>query len=329
MAVALLAGCEDSRTYQFALIGDNPYVDFNYPKYDRMIRDINAYPELAWVIHVGDMKGSALECSDDNLVASHEKNLELAPPFVLTPGDNDWFDCKRQSAGGWDRRERLAFIRRSHFPAPGVMDGLPVVSQAQSQDFPEFVENVHWRRGGVVFATIHLVGITGVEGGLDIHGALMDAALAWLDEVFKVARETASRGVFVATQANPYLFTAERSVMDRLCPSCPWVRPGYEALDAALARHAKAFNGPIVLAVGDTHTFRVDKPLYDGGHLVENFTRVETFGHPTVHWVKVVVNPASAGLFEFHQQLVPGNVGHGWADGDRDRDRAKEPQLPR
>ena len=64
------------------------------------------------------------------------------------------------------------------------------------------------------------------------------------------------------------------------------------------------------VAVGDTHIFRVDKPLYDPatGRLVDNFTRVETFGNPLVHWVRVVVDPDTPSVFSFHQQMVAANV---------------------
>ena len=68
----------------------------------------------------------------------------------------------------------------------------------------------------------------------------------------------------------------------------------------------RAFGRPVALAVGDTHVFRVDKPLYDqDGQLVEQFTRVETFGNPNVHWVRVEVDPRQPWVFSFHQQLVP------------------------
>lgn len=54
----------------------------------------------------------------------------------------------------------------------------------------------------------------------------------------------------------------------------------------------------------------VDKPLYDQGtgQLVENFTRVETFGNPQVHWVRVVVDPDDPAVFSFHQQIVAANL---------------------
>ena len=66
---------------------------------------------------------------------------------------------------------------------------------------------------------------------------------------------------------------------------------------------------------GDTHYFRIDKPLLDkDGKRLENFTRVETFGDNAanglndVHWVKALVDPKSRDVFAFQAQTVPGNV---------------------
>ena len=63
------------------------------------------------------------------------------------------------------------------------------------------------------------------------------------------------------------------------------------------------------MAMGDTHVFRVDKPLYDGEQLVEHFTRVETFGEDQVHWVRVVVKPETKQVFHIHQEIIPENTG--------------------
>jgi hypothetical protein len=63
----------------------------------------------------------------------------------------------------------------------------------------------------------------------------------------------------------------------------------------------------VVLVHGDTHYFKVDKPLIDQANLVPNLTRVETFGSPNVHWVRVDVAPGSRTVFTFTPMLVPGN----------------------
>jgi hypothetical protein len=57
---------------------------------------------------------------------------------------------------------------------------------------------------------------------------------------------------------------------------------------------------------GDTHYFRVDKPLLDRTSLLTNFTRLETFGSPHIHWVKVTVDPRSRNVFTFEPMIVPG-----------------------
>ena len=75
-----------------------------------------------------------------------------------------------------------------------------------------------------------------------------------------------------------------------------------------------AFEKPVVLVHGDSHYFRIDKPLVDSqGRRLENFTRVETFGDHQengindVHWVKALVDPNSRDVFAFQAQIVPGN----------------------
>ena len=40
----------------------------------------------------------------------------------------------------------------------------------------------------------------------------------------------------------------------------------------------------------------------------ENFTRVETFGGPNSHWVRVIVDPKDPQLFSYRQEIVRENV---------------------
>jgi len=40
---------------------------------------------------------------------------------------------------------------------------------------------------------------------------------------------------------------------------------------------------------------------------VENFTRVESFGFPEAHWVRVIVDPTDAGVFSFKEEIVEKN----------------------
>ena len=75
---------------------------------------------------------------------------------------------------------------------------------------------------------------------------------------------------------------------------------GYEEFLRELQRLTVEFGRPVVLFHGDTHYFRIDKPLVDErGHVIPNFTRVETFGHPNYYWVRVRVDPDDPDLFTF------------------------------
>ncbi len=70
----------------------------------------------------------------------------------------------------------------------------------------------------------------------------------------------------------------------------------------------------MVLVHGDSHYFRIDKPLLDAqGRRLETFTRLETpgdnaaNGNNDVHWTKVLVDPNSREVFSFQPQTVPAN----------------------
>lgn len=308
LAIALTA-CDATRdsAYEFALVGDNPYGPTDVPRFEALIDDVNGQSDLRWVIHVGDVQ-SGQRCTDELFQTRFDLYQRFALPFVYTPGDNDWFDCRREAWGGFDEYERLDRLRSLFFPNPASTTGgrrMDVRSQSAEPDFEEFVENVMWVHEGVVFSTIHLVWLTRLPTNSAIAMRRMDAAIAWIRLTFAVAAERQSVGVFLATQADPWIVSG----LPFLCEACSRPTPGLERLYPALIEASDTFNGPVVIAVGDTHIFRVDKPLYRAdSSLVENFTRVEVFGDPAVHWVRVSVDPRTREVFSFHQELVPANI---------------------
>lgn len=295
------------RRFQFALLGDNPYSPEAYTRYERMIDDVNAHPELQWVVHLGDVKGGGESCSDQELKRRFDLNQRFEPAFILTPGDNDWLDCVRESAGAYNEYERLAYLRKLFYPHPGKTTGgkpMAVESQAADPEYAEFVENVMWERSGVVFATVHILGPTRPPTDPAAMERRNHAAQAWIEKAFAEAKAADAPAVFLATQVDPWVIWGMPPILKRYCPQCPLPRPGLEWLYPALVKQSLAYGRPVVLAVGDTHIFRIDKPLYtDAGALVENFTRVEPFGFPDVHWVLVDVDPDTPWVFSFHQEL--------------------------
>ena len=174
----------DPSAFTFALVGDNPYPPEDVPKFERLIGELNADADLQWVIHLGDIRGADSPCSDDVFEARFGLFQQIQAPFILTPGDNDWFDCGAEITGGFDEAERLDFLRRLFYPTPGrTLGGRPMDVDVQSRDagFEEFVENARWVRDGIVFVTFHLVGVFGPpnsSAAAEAFARSLDASLA-------------------------------------------------------------------------------------------------------------------------------------------------------
>jgi hypothetical protein len=208
----------------------------------------------------------------------------------------------------------LEFLRRLFYPEPQLLIGggsLTVQPQSQEQEFEDFVENVMWERDGIVFSTIHLVSMNNLVDAAHIvtRDQMVNAALSWIRQAFDSAERLDSPGVFLATQADLWVLSGSMAAFRNMCPACLEPRPGLEPIYTALIEATVAFGRPVVLAVGDTHVYRVDKPLLsNSGAVIENFTRVEVFGEPQVHWVRVKVDAATREIFSFQQEIIPENI---------------------
>jgi hypothetical protein len=288
--------------FEFVLLGDLPYSDAKVKETKTMIRDINSRKNLEWVIHLGDTKGGSQPCSDKLLTNRFELFQRFDIPFILTPGDNDWYDCSQESAGSWDPEERLKFLRKLYYSDVSNPQ-FTTRSQAKESEFTEFVENRLWVKKKVVFATIHLIRMTKPEADPTVSERRMAAASNWIETAFAEAKKIGSPGIFLSTQVDPWRVWGPPGTVAALCPACIEPVSGIELLYKVLVKEVAAYDGQVVLAVGDTHIFRVDKPLYDAkGSLIENFTRVEVFGNPIVRWTRVKVDPSEHQVFTFYQE---------------------------
>jgi hypothetical protein len=272
--------------FAFGVFGDGPYSRREEGPFARMVEDVNR-ADLAWLIHVGDILGGP--CSDELFRDRRQKMDSIRHPVIYTPGDNEWTDCHRPDDGGYDPLERLGAIRRTFFAQPGrSLGGAPMSVETQAADsaFREFPENTRWRRGGFVFATLHLVGSQNgsprFPGRTAAHDAEVArrtaAAVAWLDAAFHAARASSARGVVLITHANVGLEPRRH-------------RRAYAPFLDRLKQHVGEFSGPVLLIHGDSHTQRMDQPLRDAnGRVYRNFTRLETFGSPAIGWVRVAMD---------------------------------------
>jgi len=292
--------------FEFALIGDTPYglrPGENSTAFDKLLLDINSSPTIKWVLHAGDIKSGSTPCSDEMFQDRLRRFNQFKQPFILTPGDNEWTDCHRKNAGAYQPRERLNKLRQIFYPVPGKSLGqnkMAVESQAFIEGYKEFPENVMWLEQQVIFVTLHLVGSRNGLAAFDPNSTIArrstdddevkhrtSAALAWLDAAFKTAHKIQSSGIFIMIHANPG--------MDWLFND----RTGFETFHQTLEIHVKNFTKPVVLAHGDTHKQRVDRPTLGESKSLPNFTRVETFGGSDENWIRVTVDPLSNDVFSF------------------------------
>jgi hypothetical protein len=267
------------------------------------------------------LKAGSGPCPDSLYTDAKARFDTLQAPAMFTPGDNDWTDCDRNA--GVDSGERLDFERKVLFATPDSL-GRHKLRQ-EVQDAP-YVENRRWTVGHVTYATLNVQGScnnlcdTAPDPG---EWAARNAAdIAWLKQTFDEASSHGSAAVMLVFQADPGWDGTDATRAPTRDPKtlaeddANAAADGYHDFLVALRDQAVAFAKPVVAVHGDSHYFRVDKPLLDqDGRRVQNFTRVETFGDHQenddndVQWVRVDVDPSTRGVFSFQPQVIPANAG--------------------
>ena len=335
-----LSGCSATQAqsgngrFEFALIGDVPYDARQEKEFPNVMREINA-ADLAFVVHDGDIwwdggawtekEGGLPPCADETFQDRFRLVQTSRHPFIYVPGDNEWVDCHRAKPRAYDPFERLAKLRKMFFPTDQSLGQRTMRVTRQSEEdsrYAQYRENVRWTYGDVMFITLNIIGSNNNRGRtpeMDAEHADRTAAdLAWMRQAFELAARNGNRAVMIIAQGNPYFETSwprntqERYLLWGLALTPPQGRrpTGYDEFRAALEKETVAFGKSVVYVHGDTHIFRVDKPLYGTAsrRAIENFTRVETFGHPNTHWVRAIVDPSDPNVFSFRQQIVKENL---------------------
>jgi hypothetical protein len=325
-ALLLLGGCASTpapsaSNYSFGLWGDMPYkrADDN-KKLPAVLESINK-SDIAFSIYDGDIKDGSSKCTDDIYTDALMMFNSMAKPVVYVPGDNEWTDCHRTNNGGYDGLERLLHLRRVMYPTLNSLGQttMPLEHQGKATG-DKFIENVRFSRGPVVFVGLNVPGsnnnviMSAKECGnksvrkqeqCDASNSEYlerdTANIAWLDSTFRLAKDNGAKGVVIVVQADVGFDWPETEAVDEsLMPEFS----GYRNFMAAVIRQTEQFAGQVLFVHGDTHFFKVDKPLYAPTRLLPNFARLQTFGSPSLHWVKVTVDPTTEHLFEIAPVIV-------------------------
>jgi hypothetical protein len=306
-------------SYTIGLFGDTPYNALGRAQYPSLLGDINA-GHVAFSVFDGDLKaGGDGPCSDSLYTTAYANFNMLKQPLVWLPGDNDWTDCWGRYGSTTlpysDPLERLNFERLLFASTDQSLGKKTLTLTRQSGGYPE---NVRWKYGPVVYIGLNVQGsndnypYSGVDGetrsNVEIARqraeeiARKAADIDWLHEGFEYATSVRAKGIMVIWQADPN-FNNEQHLAD--------IRSydAYGRYVEALRNETLAFRGQVVLVHGDSHYFKVDKPLNGPtSGVLANFTRVETFGARNTHWVAAHIDPTDPNLFVFEPRIVPANA---------------------
>ncbi len=319
------------RSYTIGLFGDLPYGALGRNQYPALLADINAH-HVAFSVYDGDLKaggdGPCLDSLYDTALANFNT---LARPLVWVPGDNDWTDCwGRYGASSmpfFDPIERLDHERELFTATDQSLGRKTLTLHRQSDEgglYALYSENVRWKVGDVVYLGLNVQGSNDnypyMDTDLETPGApdrgdverqrqrdeqtaRKAANVHWLDEGFAYATQVRAKGVMIVWQADPN-FNNEQHQTN------PHEWDAYPPYVDKLRSLTEAFPGQVVLVHGDSHYFKVDKPLNrsTGGGVLTNFTRVETFGARNTHWVVATVDPSDPNVFTFEPRIVAGNT---------------------
>jgi hypothetical protein len=328
---AALAGTSDQPPrgqdkYTIGLFGDMPYNAQGKADYPYLLQDINA-SNVAFSTFDGDLKaGGDGPCSDSLYTTAIAGFNSLERPLVWVPGDNDWTDCWGRYGPGTapfsDPIERLNHERALFTSTSQSLGERTLTLKRESSEggaYALYSENVRWTYGPVVYLGLNVQGSNDnypyhdtdaenptapvrtdaeIQRQQNEEVARKAADLHWLDEGFQYAKQIGAKGVLIVWQADPN-FNNEQHLTN------PHDGDAFPDYVNALRTETLAFPGQVVLVHGDSHYFKVDKPLtLASGKVLGNFTRVETFGAASTDWVQATIDPRSRNLFTFEPMIV-------------------------
>ncbi|MDT8990293.1 hypothetical protein RQP54_05385 [Curvibacter sp. APW13] len=325
--------------------GKSPTDTRQLEAHPRFLAALDQAPEVSLVAHIGDTHAGKQYCTEayNRTILGHWQALRK--PLVYTPGDNEWMDCHKVKEGGGSYNKatgqidyvvdsqgqpvdyargnpvaNLDLVRSLFFARPGQTLGQPMAVHSQAQEFnpaypadKAFVENVWWERGGVLFVTLNIPG--GSNNGTDpwygtpSMGAAQKnevatrtaATLRWIETAFNRASTAGDVGVVILTQADLWNVDEADSGVAHVS--------GYRPYVDRIAEGAKAYGLPVLMVVGDSHTYRSDNPLAKGsGCVVEVESGTEAVPCSDARAVAMTnARKSPADAYEVHpvQQQVP------------------------
>lgn len=285
-------GAEEGPNFTFNAISDIPYSKAQNSLLEDTIIPALTVSESPFLIHMGDIKGGGIACTDALMAKRYAQIMKMHPQFVFfTPGDNDWTDCDRKNTGSpvselesLDKLRRLFYSQNITYPERWQV--------AQQHLYPE---NKRWLYENVAFATVHLVGTNNgrmqikkdnVEFALSQVSARDEANKYWINTLFNIAQEEDSSAIIIAVQADVSKVKFSNPCTDKEPSNCD----GFLQFKAQIKIAAANYGKPVLLLHGDTSPYCMDKQF--GGEEAPNLWRFNSAGdYEVLDAVKITVYP--------------------------------------
>lgn len=245
---------------------------------------------LAFVVANG-IKADDEPCSDE-LYKSRRTLFDNAKNgLIVSVAATDWADC----TGAKNRSiavERIRRLREMFFTDDFSFGSskIPLIRQSTIPSFRMYAENMHWRIGNVLFATINLpANNNNYLNAAGRNSEFEDRQVAnsdWLKRIFITARVGKLNGIVLFCDGNPMIHTEHSSGFFSSSK-----REGYADVRRQITKFGAAYHGRILIVHGEPDTTKkiASKNIVWQGN-------IGTVGAETP-WSKITVAPSEPQLF--------------------------------
>ncbi len=244
---------------------------------------------LAFIVANG-VKAGDEGCSDE--VYKNRRSLfdSAKNGLIVSVTAGDWAQClnaKNRSIS----TERLSRLRDVFFADEFSFGDskIPLVHQSTMPKFRLYAENMHWRIGDVMFATVNLP--SNNNNYLNAAGRnseFEDRQIAnsdWLKRIFLTAKISKLNGVVIFCDGNPLVHAEHSSFFSAS------KREGFADIRRQITAFAAKFPGKILIVHSDLDARRMSN--LKG---IEWKANIGTL-HTEVPWIKITVDPVQPQLF--------------------------------
>jgi hypothetical protein len=258
----------------FSVIGDVPYTPTELEDLREHIDDHNRLSPSEFLVHLGDILGSGQACNELCYQQVADALRGLTVPAFVVPGDNEWNDCS-------DPDKAWAFWETHFEDLESSFCGAPLTERQAERH-----ENFAFTSKGVLFVGINLV------GGNPFDEAEWETRLQ--QDVDWVGGQLSQKGPLVRAAV----------IFAHAGPGQATHAPFFDAFGPL----AGTFGKPVLYAMGDGHSWVIDKPFAQ-----QNITRLQvdrgveppvqvTVGLDPLSPFTIVRNPWPGGTSPFNRE---------------------------